>query len=52
MTAFAPSRTVRCAASTKAALEPDLRHWSHIPAAFVVTNATEKADERCYHGAG
>lgn len=36
----------------RGALEPDLRHWSHIPASFVVTSATDPADERCYYGAG
>jgi len=36
----------------RGALEPDLRHWSHVPAAFVITNATDPAGERCYHGEG
>jgi hypothetical protein len=36
----------------RGALEPDLRHWSHIPAAFVVTSAADKAREGCYYPAG
>ena len=36
----------------RGALEPDLRHWSHVPAAFVITSATDPASERCYHGDG
>ena len=36
----------------RGALAPDLRHWSHVPAAFVVTGETDKAKERCYYGAG
>lgn len=31
----------------KWALEPDLRHWERIPAAFVVTTASDLGDERC-----
>lgn len=34
----------------RGALEPDLRHWSHVPAAFVITSATDPANERCYYG--
>jgi len=29
------------------ALEPDLRHWEHVPAAFVVTRASTPELERC-----
>ena len=36
----------------RGALEPDLLHWSHVPAAFVITNATDPAGERCYHKEG
>ena len=36
----------------RGALAPDLRHWSHVPAAFVITSATDPASERCYHGDG
>lgn len=34
----------------RGALAPDLRHWSHVPAAFVITTATDPANERCYRG--
>ncbi len=36
----------------RGALAPDLRHWSHVPAAFVITSVTDPASERCYHGDG
>ncbi len=36
----------------RGALAPDLRHWSHVPASFVVTSATDPSNERCYHGDG
>ena len=29
------------------ALEPDLRHWEHVPAAFVVTRASKPELEPC-----
>ena len=29
-------------------LEPDVRHWENVPAAFVATVAAEPADEPCY----
>lgn len=35
----------------KWALEPDLRHWERIPAAFVVTTASDLGNERCAHPA-
>jgi len=31
----------------KGALEPDFRHWENIPAAFVVTSASQLRDEPC-----
>ncbi|MBI4401815.1 MAG: hypothetical protein HY581_09310 [Nitrospirae bacterium] len=31
----------------KGALEPDLRHWERIPAAFVVTRAAQLKEEQC-----
>ena len=31
----------------KGALEPDLRHWEHVPAAFVVTRASKPELEPC-----
>ncbi len=34
----------------KGALEPDLRHWERIPAAFVVTTASDPAQEPCARG--
>lgn len=34
----------------RGALAPDLRHWGHVPAAFVITTATDPANERCLHG--
>jgi len=34
----------------RGALAPDLRHWSHVPAAFVITTASDPANERCFHG--
>jgi hypothetical protein len=30
------------------ALQPDLRHWEHVPAAFVVTRASEPKLEPCF----
>ena len=34
------------------ALQPDLRHWEHVPAAFVVTRASKPELERCMPKAG
>ena len=31
----------------KGALEPDFRHWEHVPSAFVVTRAARLQDEPC-----
>jgi len=31
----------------RGALEPDLRHWSHLPSAFAVTSAEVPSNERC-----
>ena len=31
-------------------LRPDLRHWEHIPAAFVVTQASNPSQEPCFAG--
>ena len=36
----------------RGALEPDLRHWSHLPSAFVVTSEAEPRNERCSQGGG
>ena len=29
------------------ALQPDLRHWGHVPAAFVITRASDPMAEEC-----
>jgi len=36
----------------KGALQPDLRHWKEVPAAFIVTTRAEREHDKCFREAG